>query len=591
MQLSRKFRYLFKTLDPQAPTEMHLELATFRRRLLWGSILLILLGVAAFFARPTLRAVKSWHARNLVAEAEKLMAERNWNAASQRLGDAYTFAPGEPNVLFATARLASESGNGPMAVELWSRVCERPDVKPEQRLELALALVRAGRPASESNAQLALAGEAAKSARGRFVAAAVAFRQGDQQGALQCLREAVKAAPNDSAMKIQLASPLVYRAARDREAAAEAALLLYEAQKDPRERLNATRLLRLLRVQTGELRRAKEEAVNVLTLDGSSFEDSLQLADILKRMGDKAGLDALFNPLLAEAQRNRAVAAALSSWLLDQAQVNDAARLLERVPADWRRTPPLSLTYARHLDDARRVADLREHLRNADWTGAEVEREAWNARLAQLQNNDRLRTETWGQLEKRALNNKPLLVRLLFLTKPWRWHAERLRLLHQLANQPPVDQLVLEEWRQVALASGQTIDLFEATWQLLEVGTNDPTVRSDAARSALLLARRVEDARKLAAEVYEESPGQPEFAATQAGAFRQEGRLDEAKRVLAPWAQMLARGGAMPDRIAFEYAATLHAAGDAKGAAAAAKNVAPESLLPEEVAVLKQIRP
>ncbi|MBS0657457.1 MAG: hypothetical protein JSR82_04325, partial [Verrucomicrobia bacterium] len=565
MQFSHKLRYLFKPLDPQAPTEMHEEVATFRRRMRWGSVLFVLLVAAGFAALPTLRAVKSWHARRLVAEAETFMAERNWNAASQRLGDAYTFAPGEPGVLLATARLAAESGNTGQAVELWSRVCDRPDATPEQRLELALALVRAGRPASEASAQLLLAGAAAQTARGRFVAAAIAYRLADLTGAIQLLREAVKLDPKDPAMKIQLASPLVFRAARDKDAAAEAALLLYEAQKDPRERLNAGRLLRQLRLQTGDIRRAREEAMTVLSLDGATLDDSLQLAEIVKRLGDRSAVDAVLNPLLAEAPKNRGMSAALANWLLDQAQVNAAARLLERTPPEWRRALPLALTYARHLDDARRVADLREHLRNVDWTGAEPEREAWNARLAQLQNNERLRTETWAGLEKRAVGQRTLLLRLLYIAKPWRWHTERLRLLHQLASMPPLDQAVLEEWRQVAQAAGQTVDLCEASWQLLEVGTNDPVVRSDAARCALLLNRRVEDARKLAAEVYEESPGQPDFAATHAAGLRSAGQLEEAKRILAPWVQMQARGGTLPDRIAFEYAATLAAAGDARG--------------------------
>lgn len=589
MPLPWKFRAIFRPIDRNAPIELQVDIETWRRRLIWLTLLGVFLIGLAFTARPGLRAVKGWHARRLVVEAEGLMAERNWSQASDRIRDAFTFAPGEPSVILAAARLANETGATALALDLWTRACELPGALPEHRVELALAIVRAGRPPVEAATQLAQAGAAVQTSRGRYVSAALAFRNGDHTGALQLLREAVRLDPKNSSLKVQLASPLVYRAATDKAAAAEAALLLYELRKEGRETLSAGRLLRQLRLQAGDLRRAREEALAVIATDGSGLEDRLQLAEILRRQGDRSALDGLLSPLLAESLRSRGTAAIMSNWLLDQQQVNDAARLLEKVSPDWRRVPPLSLTYARHLDNARRINDLREHLRTADWTGAEPEREAWNARLAQLQNNERLRVETWSAVEKRAVGNRELLVRLLAVAKPWRWHQERIRLLHQLAAMPPVDQLYLEEWRQAALAVGQTVDLCEATWQLLDLGTNDPTVRSDAARSALALGRRLEDARKLAAEVYLESPGQPDLAATQAAALRSEGKLEEAQRVLAPWIEMAARGGTIPDRIAYERAANLAAAGDAKGAAAAAKTVQPEVLLPEERAQLRKL--
>lgn len=590
MRLPWQLRAVFRPIDRNAPIDLQVQIEGWRRMLIWGGIGLLFLVAVVVFAKPGVSAVKAWHARRLVKEAEGLMAARNWAAASEKVSDAFTFSPAEPSVLLAAARLTTETGGTTQAYEMWQRVCNQPVVQPEHRLELAVAAVRAGRPVQEAAAALAQAGAAASTARGRFAAAAIALRQGDQKGALDLLREAVRLEPTNPTLKLQLASGLLYRAARDKAAQAEAALLLYEVQKDPRDGVNARRMLRQLRLQTGDIVRARDEAMAIISMDGSGIEDRLALAGILKRQGDRTTLEGVLTPLVAEANRNRVVAAAVVNWMLEQGHVTDAARLLEKVPPDWRRVPPLSLSYARHLDDTRRVADLREHLRTADWTGVEPEREAWNSRLAQLQNSERLRSETWAGIERRATGDREMMARLLAVSKPWRWHAERIRLLQQLAALPPVDKSVLEDWLAAGLAAGQTADVCEAAWQLIEQGESDANVRSDAARSALLLNRRIHEARKLADEVYNEQPGQPDFAATQAAALRNEGKFAEAQRILSPWVEMAARGGRLPDRVAYERAVTLAASGDAKGAAIAAQPVAIESLLPEEVALVRKLR-
>ena len=105
--------------------------------------------------------------------------------------------------------------------------------------------------------------------------------------------------------------------------------------------------------------------------------------------------------------------------MLNNQYRGEVGKLLDRLPPEWRRLPPLSLPVARYLDETRRIAELREHLRVADWTDYEPEREAWNARLAQLQNSDRLRLETWAAIEKRALGDREMSLRLLRVARPW----------------------------------------------------------------------------------------------------------------------------------------------------------------------------
>jgi hypothetical protein len=112
-----------------------------RRRWLFGAIVLVLvLVLGAFGARPASHAIKAWQARRHARQAFEFITEEKWNEAQKEATAAYQLAPNEPEATRAVARFLSRVRQ-PQALEFWERLAtQQPLTRDDLRDEAAVAL-------------------------------------------------------------------------------------------------------------------------------------------------------------------------------------------------------------------------------------------------------------------------------------------------------------------------------------------------------------------------------------------------------------------------------------------------------------------
>jgi hypothetical protein len=130
-------------LDLTPPEEIRAR--RIRRFVLLGALIACVLGVAIYFAAPTIGGViKAWQSRRLAREAFVLIDQKKWTEANAKARDAYLLRPTEPESWRAIARLASRTSQPTAALEWWKRVDEVHRLTVEDRRDFAGAALAAG---------------------------------------------------------------------------------------------------------------------------------------------------------------------------------------------------------------------------------------------------------------------------------------------------------------------------------------------------------------------------------------------------------------------------------------------------------------
>ena len=108
-----------------------------------------------FTGKPAYQAVKKWRAGRLLESAEQQVADGKWTDAYQSLHAANSFAPENARITRATARLLGERGD-PQALAFLEKLIASPAGKPQDRIDLIRAALRAGQLTAVQNHLLLL---------------------------------------------------------------------------------------------------------------------------------------------------------------------------------------------------------------------------------------------------------------------------------------------------------------------------------------------------------------------------------------------------------------------------------------------------
>src|SRR3982751_1578397 len=118
-----------------------------KRAKIFALIAIIILIVGVLFAKPGYRAVRSWRANRLAAEAEAAIARQAWPEAAQKAQAAYHLAPMNPRAMRIVARLYTIAGQ-PDAVTFWENLRASGNATLDDRRELIRVAMRFGKAAS-----------------------------------------------------------------------------------------------------------------------------------------------------------------------------------------------------------------------------------------------------------------------------------------------------------------------------------------------------------------------------------------------------------------------------------------------------------
>jgi hypothetical protein len=130
-------------LDLTPPEEIRLR--RIRRFVFLGAIAACVLGIAIYFAGPSIGgAIKGWQARRLAREAFALIDQKKWTEADAKARDALILRPTEPEAWRAVARLLSRMGRGAPALEWWKKLDDKHRLTVEDGRDIVRAAIVAG---------------------------------------------------------------------------------------------------------------------------------------------------------------------------------------------------------------------------------------------------------------------------------------------------------------------------------------------------------------------------------------------------------------------------------------------------------------
>lgn len=566
------------SIDSEAPTP---ELKRWPWILL---IVVIVLGTLVLIARPVAREVRAWQARRQAVEAETLAQQGQVTAALKKLQSAALLSPAEVEVSRQIARLLSAASPGePPAVAAWARVLKAAPKSEEAIVQhIIQRLLGAGDWEAARREFEGLAPEVQAKAHGRFARGLLAWRQGRLAQAREDLSAASQlAGPKLLAGSIRLTECQLFLASGVEADEQKALALLHLLQAQPFWAPQAGRLLRDTYLRRKNYPRAEREAEELTRLPEAGAEAFLGVAAVQLAAGNREGLRQTLIGLRQRARNDRALLGGLLVWLIQAGERASAAEIVEQTPED-----DLSVSAAVGaamfvLDRQSRWERMRSLLRKGDWTGRELEREAWTARLAGQAKEEPARQRAWEAALVAAADQPALLRRLLDLARLWSWTREAEGVLARLALLPNPERRVLEDWWQTNVALRSARGIHAACRRLLELGDNSLPVRNDYAAVAMLLGEDLPRAHRLALENFEAKPDDSIYRTTYSASLRLQNRPADA------WKVLLATVEESP-ALAFERVRVLAALGRSDEARKLRDQVSASLLFPEQAAWWKE---
>lgn len=164
----------------------------------------------------------------------------------------------------------------------------------------------------------------------------------------------------------------------------------------------------------------------------------------------------------------------------------------------------------------------------------------------------------------------------------WGWQDQTLELLWELAKQPETQTEALQSLYKHYADSMDTAGLYRVLLRLGERQRDNLRIQNNLAQISLLENADVGRARKVAAELYQKEPSNPEFVSTYAFSLYTRGEVEKAIEVMSK----LREEQLSEPAIAAYYGILLSAAGDKQKARAYLSRAAGAKLLPEEKALV-----
>jgi thioredoxin-like negative regulator of GroEL len=179
-------------------------------------------------------------------------------------------------------------------------------------------------------------------------------------------------------------------------------------------------------------------------------------------------------------------------------------------------------------------------------------------------------------------NDRVALGQLLQLAINWGWRGEQEQLLWRIADRSS-ETWALFSLMDLYFRDGRTEELRRVADYLLARSPQTALLKNNSALLSLLLARDFKTGTRLAREAYDAEPANPNFACTLAFALHRAGHTADALQLMKTLPEEALR---RPNTAAY-LSLLLRKTGDVAQADRYAALASPESLLPEERAMLR----
>jgi Flp pilus assembly protein TadD len=531
--------------------------------------LLLLLGFGGYFS---LTAFQSWQVRRLLAEANALVKEGNYDRASLAARRVLELDPENADAMRVIARLAESAGLR-NAVELWRRVTELSGYAEGDVTSWARCAIRFGDASVASKALDRMPEHGKGMAQYHALRSDVALIRHDLVTREKELLEARRIDPQDK--KVELALAALHLAANDIATHENGVRELTDLCADASLRRDALHGLADDALRRNDITHALKYGRELDRLPNCDFSDHLLLLSILKAAADPQ-MQPVLEQLEVDAAADLSKISALMAWMNAHKSSTQVVVWAKTLPAAMLRQRAVPLNVADALIATGDWNGLLEFCAAAKWETVDYIRNALMAKA--LRETGRDSTQQWNEALSKINPRSQQIFALAELAQKWGWEKEALDLWWLAAKAPNQAEKTLRILYDFYAGRQDTAELYRVLVRLEKMHPNDWAIGNNLAQISLLLHLEPDRAFRLAHEVHQQQPKNVDFAATYAFALYLQGDVKKASQVIGGFSETeLER-----PQIAAYYGVILAGNGDFSRAAKFLDLGAKANLLPEE---------
>lgn len=505
--------------EPESPSRrprtqrVERQAAKRKRTILWSGILLVLIA-GALLAKPVYRGLKTQRADHLATEAEELVRAGKLNEAASKYRAALQLDPLGYQPLSGAARLATR-GARPEATDLWQQVIHLPQSTTADRQEyVALLLQRGALKSAEKILDELLKAPDAKTLS---LAAQLASKQADDPKALEYARLAVDRAPEEDAMRFQLAELLAKSGEEAQRAEARQVLWLLAEKSGPTKKAAVEALARAPELSSEE----QEKILSALNALPEGGVVTGLLASELKLKLEPDSAERIYQEAVAQwAQADAGDLAELARWLNLHKQFE---RVLTLLPTERAVTAePLLLSRLDALANVQQWKEIDQLLERPDLGLDPAVVESFRARNSMGLGSALDAELHWDRAIALASGNAFKLRFVASFAEQSRATAAALKGYDQLARFPEQAAFAQRGRQRLLDQSGDATAARTTAERLATVAPDDVNAQAELIHLNLLLGLEVEANVEKAKALVEKYPTRLSFRITAAlGALRQ----------------------------------------------------------------------
>jgi tetratricopeptide (TPR) repeat protein len=520
-----------------------------------------------------------WQERRLVERADKALQQNDYRTASLAARSALNLKPNSVTASRIMAKIGEHTGDRG-ALDWRRKVVLTLPQSADDILEWARCAVLFNDIAMAEKALAQMPQSVRDSAGYHAVTALVAQARHQIDLAEKEWREAVRLAPTEHAYQLQYSILQIRSPDPTKQSAAEKTLR--DLRNDPHVRVPAARAL----ITEGVARhRPNGELVDLSReLQGypeANLSDKILYLDFMYQVQDPKFAGYLTQLEKASAD-NPVSLTQLLSWM--------SIKNLNLVAADFVKTLPREIVTKWPVPLA--MADIYFHLR--DWSQLlsltkdqtwqqDFLRRAFLANVLRAQDKPAQAEREWAAAVKDASNDSNNLISLVSLVSQWRWEAETVDLLWALTKRPEKQNEAIGTLYRYYARNSDTRGLHRVLLRLAELNPSNLDVKNNLAQTSLLLNAQPEEARRMAADIYQKEPSNAAYATTYAYGLLTKGQIAQAAKIMNSLSEQQLRDPA----VSAYYGICLAAAKDPRAHEfLEIGNSAP--LLPEEKALIEK---
>ena len=336
-------------------------------------------------------------------------------------------------------------------------------------------------------------------------------------------------------------------------------------------------------LRRNQITRALEYARELDSLSNRDFSDRLLLLSILKA-ANEAETQSLLEELKKDASDDAGKIGALIGWMNSQKISAEAVAWIKTLPPTLlvKRTTPLNVTEAFMATSD--WDGLRKFCAGTKWDAFDYMRNALAARALRELDQVQESSQQWKEAVAKVGTRPEQIFGLAELARKWGWQNEAIDLWWLAAKDPINAEKTLRMLYNFYASQRDTQELYRVLVHLEKVRPTDLSVRNNLAQISLLLNLNPDQAYRVAREVYEEEPKNPDYAATYAFSLYLQGDVKKALQALAGFSEAELE----QPQIAAYYGVLLASSGDFSRAAKFLDLGEKAYLLPEEKKLLKK---